>query len=266
MTIELLNRTYVGASNATFLRLSDNLAMCFPPPQNVVLDPGEQVREMMTRNNLGKMTRAQTIPTGSLPVLNLSFGVMNAELIAFRLGRQLAAGSFATHWPYQLRVTQGEYAAKTTGYLGFGITADPTTARGSVIRSGVSTALTRATFADYATWRATDDQFAVGAEGALAFSDNLVTNNDMVTLLLPETLTGTRISGIPHGAMQFSCTLVDTEGTVSVLTVFSCQPNPANAAIDFSAENVELNMNVNNLPGTCDFFELVDTDMKVTCI
>jgi hypothetical protein len=265
MTIELLNRSFVGASNATFQRYFDDLVMSFPPPQSIVIDPGTQVREMMTRNNLGMATRAQTIPTGTMPVLNLSFGVMHTELIAFRMNRRMAAGTFATHWPYQLRVTKGTYAAKTTGYLGFAITADAE-ADGSVIRNGISTPLVQADFADHATWKTTDDQFALGAAGALAFSDNLVANNDMVTLLLPETLAGNRISGLPGGAMKFSCTLVDTLGTVSQLTVHSCEPNPAAAAIDFSAESTELNMNVNALPGTCDFFEIIDTTLKVTCI
>jgi len=265
MTIQLLNRTFVGTANAAFQRIEDDLVIAFPPPNNVVIDPGAQVREMMTRNNLGQMTRAQTIPTGTVPVMNLSFGVMNMETIAFRMNRKLAAGSFASHWPYQLQVVSEALPAKVIGYLGYGVAADAV-AHGSVVREGASAPLAQDDFADHATWKGTPDKFGVGANGALVFSTNLVAAKEMVTLLLPETLTGNKISGLPAGPMKFTCNLVDTFGTVSVLTVYNCEPNPASAAIDFSAESTEMVMNINNLPGTCDFFSLVDTDLKVTCI
>lgn len=273
MTVASIQRTFVGFSNATFRRLSDNLVLAFPPPQGLVLDPVEQVREQLTRNNQGKMARGQTYSAGSLPTLTCQFGVLRPELIAFRLGKSLDGNlnegspvSVANAWPYQLRVTKGQYAAAVSGFLGHGVTADPTTARASVIRNGVSTALTRETHANYATWRATANRFSVGANGALNFSDNLVTNTDIVTMLIPQSIAGNKIDELPAGAYEFKCTMVDTKGEVSVLTVFNCEPNPANSSIDFSAEQIELVMNVNAAAGTCDFFDLVTTPLNVSCI
>ncbi len=273
MTVANIQRTFIGFSNATFRRLSDNLILSFPPPQGLVLDPVEQVREQLTRNNQGKMARGQTYSAGSLPTLTCQFGVLRPELIAFRLGKSLDGNlnagspvSAANAWPYQLRVTKGQYTGAASGYLGNGISADPSTARASVIRNGVSTALTREAHANYSSWRATANRFSVGADGALNFSDNLVTNTDIVTLLIPQTLTGNKISEIPSGAYEFVCTMVDTKGEVSILKVFNCEPNPANSAIDFSAEQIELVMNVNAAAGTCDFFDLVTTPLTVSCI
>lgn len=272
MTTASLLSTFVGFSNATFRRLSDNLVISFPPPQALTLDPAEQVREQLTRNNLGKQARAQTYSMGSLPVMTLAYGVLNPEVIAFRLGRQLAVLSttYEISWPYQLRVTEDTYAAKEAGQLGRAIAADAT-AYGSVIRNGVSAELTQEAFADHETWKGTtDDAFAVGLNGALAFSTNLVTNGDIVTLLLTETLPDTtgaaRISAVPAGAYEFKCTMVDTEGKVSILTVHNCEPNPANAAIDFSAESIDVVMNVNAAAGTCNFFDITQTRLNVACV
>lgn len=271
MTIANINRTFVGFSNATFRRLSDNLIIAFPPPSAVNLDPVEQIREQLTRNNLGKQARAQTFSTGSLPTLSMNYGQLNPEVIAFRLGRKLAVvtTTLATSWPYQLRVSAETYAAKAVGQLGRAIAADDVT-YGSVIRNGVSDPLTQAAFADHATWKATPDQFGVGVNGALVFSTNLVTDNDVVTLLLPETLPdtagATRISALPAGAFEFKCTLVDTLGQISILTVYNCEPNPANAAIDFGAESVDIVMNVNAAAGTCNFFDITQTVLTVSCV
>lgn len=273
MTVGSLNRTFVGFSTCTFRRLSDNLIMSFPPPQSLVVDPVEQVREQLTRNNQGKQARAQTYSVGSLPTMTCGFGTLNPEMIAFRLGKSLDGNlniaspvSVANAWPYQLRVTKGEYAAAASGYLGFGVTANAATTYASAIRNGVSTPLTRDVFASYSTWRTTDNKFGIGADGALNFSDNLVTNRDIVTLLIPQSLTGNKISELPAGAFEFKCTMVDTLGQVSILTVFNCEPNPASSAIDFSAESVEVIMNVNAAAGTCDFFDLIQTPLTVGCI
>lgn len=271
MTIANINRSFVGFSSATFRRLSDNLIISFPPPSAINLDPVEQVREQLTRNNLGKQARAQTFSTGSLPTLTMSYGVLTPEIIGFRLGRQMAnvTTTLATSWPYQLRVTAETYPAQSAGFLGNAVVADDE-AYGSVIRNGVSTALTQQDFADHATWKSTADQFGLGGDGALAFSTNLVTNNDVVTLIIPETLPDdagvTRISALPAGAYEMTARLVDTLGQISLLTVYNCEPNPANAAIDFSAESVDVTMNVNAAAGTCNFFQLLQTTLTVSCV
>lgn len=273
MTTKNLNRTYVGYSSMSLRRLSDDLVLSFPPPQSVVLDPVEQVREQLTRDNQGKQARAQTFSVGSLPTMTAVFGVLNPELVALRLGKSLDGNlnevsptSVATSWPYQLRVTKGEYAAATSGYLGFGVAANAPTTYASVIRNNVSTPLTRDVFANHGTWKTDDDKFGIGANGALVFSDNIVDNRDIVTMLIPQSLTGNRIDELPAGAYEAKLKMIDTLGFVSILTVFNCEPNPAASAIDFSADSTEVQFNVNASSGSCDFFELIATPLQVSCI
>ena len=79
---------------------------------------------------------------------------------------------------------------------------DDANAEASVTRDGLSTQLTQQNFGTFdGTSPANDDSFALGADGALLFSDNLVTNNDVVALLIPHSVTGIRLSDIlvgPH--------------------------------------------------------------------
>lgn len=273
MSVAAINRTFIGFSGMTLKRLSDDLVLSFPPPQSVILDPLEQVREQLTRDNQGKQARAQTFSVGSLPTMTAVFGVLNPEMIALRLGKSLDGNlnesvpvSVAAAWPYQLRVTKGEYPAAVSGFLGFGVTANAPATYASVIRNNVSTPLVRDVFANYATWRTDDDKFGIGANGALNFSDNIVDNRDIVTMLIPQNLTGNRIEELPAGAYEASLRMVDTQGFVSILTVFNVEPNPAASAIDFSAESTEVQFNVNAAAGSCDFFELIATPLKVSCI
>lgn len=266
MTVESLNRTYVGFSNVILTRLGTTpLTLCLPKPQNVVLDPGVQIREQQGRDELGRMVRVRTYSTGTMPTAQLVFNHIQPELISLRVGQQFASGSFNTVRPKQLRITKGQFAAVGTGYAGYGLAAD-VEARASIIRNGLSFPLTRAVHADYSTWRTTDDKFSIGANAALNFSDNLVESQEIANITIPIGVTGRKLSEELVGDHQINCMMVDTDGRVGYLEIYTATPNLSDAAIDFSQESIQLSMFVNTPPGECVAWNIIDTDELVGCL
>jgi hypothetical protein len=202
-----------------------------------------------------------------MPDLSIQYSYIQPEMIGFQIGNQMATGTFGTFAPRSLVVTKASYPAAAEGYLFEGVTADPVTAQGSVIRAGLSTPLTRTAFAAFAgVSPANDDSFAVGADGALMFSDNLVTNRDVVMLLLPISIIGIRLSDILIGPHSLYATLVNTENKLTFFEAFSVTPNLEGRSVDFGGEGgMELGLFLNNPPGECRAFQITDSQIRVGC-
>lgn len=267
MTISINNRTFVGIAYLTLERLSDGVILTWPAPQNFVLNPGIEQVEQMGRDALGREVRTNTYVRAVKPELTVSYQYLQPEMIGYMVGEELISGTFDTSYPKLLTVTSATFAADTTGGILNGISAD-IDAKASVIREGsISTLLTRQPFATFTgTSPANDDSFAIGANGALKFSDNLVTNSDVVALLIPVSVTGTKISDVLVGEHRVYATLVDTQNQVVLFEAYNVEPNLNGRTINFGESSSEFSFYVNNPPGGCRAWNLVDTGKSVACV
>lgn len=265
MGVSVIYDTYKGISNLIITDIETEVNYLFPKPDSFNLVPGIQIRQTMTMNNLGNKVPSNQFPVAENPVLSISYSHMQPEMIAFAMGNTLVSGTFTTHIPKLQLVQQGQYPAAAVGILGKGIVAD-SDAVASVVRDNVSVALTLEDFASYNTWKTTPDNFAVGADGALAFSDNLVTNKEVVALSIPYTGTMQKISDVVANPVRVSATLVNNRNKVDIIEIPFATPDPSNVQINPGAEAMELRFFVNNLPGACRSWELYALpELAVTC-
>jgi hypothetical protein len=267
MTITVNQRTYVGISSLLMKRKSDNVVLTWPVPNTFVLNTNIEQRIQEGRNSQGRKVRTGSYVTGEMPELTISYSYIQPEMISFNTGNQQASGTFGTFIPRLLEVSRDSYAADATGFLLDGVAADAAGATASVTRLGVSVALNRQPFATFdGTSPANDDSFAIGADGALLFSDNLVTNRDVVAILIPNTVTGIKLSDVLVGPHELYATMIDTRNKVSVFEALNVTPNIEGRTLDFGGEGMEISLFVNNLPGECRAWNVLNTELSVNCL
>lgn len=268
MSIAVNNLTYVGVAYLAIERVSDNLVYAFPQPQGFTVNTGATMRQQEGRSAVGQMVRTGAYKTGEMPELTISYNYMNSELIAFSMGNELISGSFATHYPKLITVTAASIPGDTvSGNILNGLSAD-IDALASYKKDGISISLTRQPFATFAgASPANDDSFAIGADGALKFSDNLVANNEVVALKIPKNMTGVSISDILVGQLSIQAALIDTLNQVTIFEATNAAINMEGKSFDFSGEGgVEMSFYLNNPPGACRAWDLIATTDKVSCI
>lgn len=272
MTLQISTRTFVGISQLLIQRQSDGVVFSWPQPETLTLSTGVEEQQQMGRDNLGRTVRANTYVKSEMPELNIQYQYVSAELISFQVGKQLVTGNFSTMVPRSLIVRQSEYAPAATGFLFSGV--DETVATSSGILSqasgsytsnlGISTKLVMQP--DIATFDPDiENSFAIGDGGALKFSTNLVASNTLVTLLIPSSVAGSRISETLVGPLRVYATLIDTNNRVSLFEAPNVSANLSGRSINFGEGSLELAMYVNFLPGSCSSWSLIETNLKVAC-
>jgi hypothetical protein len=265
MTIQALNKSYKGVSQISLTRLDDNVTFAFPSPETFSISSNIEEKIQMTRNEFGEKVRGGTFKMGEMPELSISYGYVQPEMIAFRLGQRLAEGTVDTEIPRQV-IAADSIPADATGGLYFGIAADPATAIASIIVDSISVPLTRQPFATFAP--ATPLSYAVGANGALLFSTDLVAAKESVTLVLPITgATVASISDLLVGPLAIKAKLVDSTNGVTLISIPNATVNLSGANFSFgSDENSEIGFYVNSTPGACRSWDLyVLSGVTVQC-
>lgn len=272
MTIQINNRTFVGISNLLLQRQADGVIFSWPQPETFVLNTGIAEVIQNGRDSLGRKVRSNTYVSEEMPELTIQYQYMHPELISFQVGKQMALGTYDSFIPRSLVVRQANYDAAATGFLFNGVLAADAEAAGALVgasasytdENGISTALTRQPFATFNA--ATADTFAVGDDGALKFSTNLVTANTLVTMLIPASVSGARISETLIGPMRLFATMVDTNSQVSIFEAPNVSANLTGRSIDVGGGSMELSLYLNFAPGTCSSWSLISLTDKVSCV
>ena len=262
MTIQILNTTFKGLADLKFLRHSDDVLMHWPTPQNFVLQDTKEQRIQMSRNNFGERTRVRTYTVSQESTLSVAYSHMQPELLAFRFGRYFEQNTKDLFYIQTYTVTKTSYDPVTTGFYGFGITADAD-AKASIKEGHLSVELTQQPFATFVP--TTLKSFAVGANGAVKFSNDLLAARETVSLLVPYSISALGIGDELVGDHSVRAKLVDTNNEIVLFYAPNVTPNLDGAALDPSADTLELPLFVNTPPGACFSFELEWTGLKVKC-
>lgn len=259
------NFSFVGLSNLTLTRNSDGLVMNFPKPMSFVLADNTANREQMTRTDSGRMSRINTYSISQNSELTISYSSVQPELIAFQLNKSMEpVTGLEVNLPRTILVPNtGEIPGATlTTQLGYGIVADePSTGSYTEL---FATPLEQENYATWNTWRTqTTPAFAVGENGALRFTNNLV--REQVTLSIPWTINASRMTESLLGDFQITATLVDSLNKVHFVYIPSAQVNPSGVSIDASAENFEFRFFLYTPGGRCTPYDLIQTGYTVAC-
>lgn len=259
------NKSFVGLSNLTLTRNSDGLVMNFPKPMSFVLADNTETRQQNTRTDSGKMSRINQYSIAQNSELTVSYSSVQPELIAFQLNKSMEpVTGLEVYLPRTILVSNnGEFpGASLTTQLGYGIVADePSTGSYTDL---ITTALEQESYSTWNTWKTqTTPAFAVGENGALRFTDNLI--RKQVTLSIPWTINASKMTESLLGDFQITATMVDSLNKVHFVYIPSAQVNPSGVAIDASAENFEFRFMLYTPGGRCTPYDLIETGYTVNC-
>lgn len=262
---EALTFQFVANTLVTVRDLQTGLVYNWKSPQNIQINPNRQTRKTTRRNPLGESVTDDIIQQGSDPVATLTYSGYNFEMMSFAMGKQVESGTFDITQPMQLQVKTATTPAKTTGQVGFGIVVDAVSYGSKTDTTGAkkSAPLTQQPFATFTG--TTDDSFAVGANGALKFSDNLVEDQAFVTLSVSRSVIGNKMGEFlnPH---EISGLVVGTDKRVMMLFIPEVIIDPSQGQFDASSEQLQIPMQIIQPLDWCDPFLLVDTAEMVSCV
>jgi len=253
MITERLYSTFVGVQELKMRRYRDGLIYHLPTPMNMVVEPGKNERVLMGRNRLGRRVEVASFIDGENPVLNLSYGVVQPELLQFRLGNYFESKTQELKLPVTFDLGEGgTFPAVTAPSLGHSIIAGAD-AEASIKRpDGSSMSLVEGT------------DFTIGASGMVTFSAALVAAKETVSMLIPYTVTGLGIGSELIGRHEVVATILDSEGWVWFFHAPNAKPSAAGGSIDFSAESFDLQLKLQNAGG-CQPFTLIKSSDRVSC-
>lgn len=265
MTVSVNNRTFIAVSNLVMIRDRDKTVLNLPSPTTFQLNTGIEQIQQTSKDGLGREVLARNYIRAVKPTLSITYAHINPELIQFSFGQEFASGTATTRYPRLLQVTKANYTAAAAGFFGNGIVADPALAYASVTVGDFSTALTREAYTGTGALTGTK-KFAIGANGALQFSQDLVDAQEVISLSVPYSITGAnKLSDIILGSHSLTAAMVDTENKVTIFEAYSIKPNLSNSQIDFGSGNLAINFDLFSPPGSCSAYSVVATGLKVNC-
>jgi hypothetical protein len=177
----------------------DNLIVV-PNPSDVVYDPGIELTETMTVNGFGDMVRADAEINQKAERITCTFPKKTINVLGMKQWQKPETDTniLAAYRRNAMKVTVNSYAAATSGQYGFGVTANVESKASYLDEDGISVPLTQdSVFADFDP-ETTTLGFAVGANRALKFSDDLI--GKQISLEVPFTLA----SGVKLGEELFN--------------------------------------------------------------
>lgn len=268
-----INRSNRGISNIAITRKKDDLTFNLPKPSNATLAANIEVKNTSSRDSLGNMSKLNTYQTSEMPTLQLSYGVNQLELYAFQKGYLMKSGTFTMTVARNILVpSTGNIPAATAGFFPVGSladlgvtpvtgTPDPTTAS-KTNAQGQSIALTQVAYSP--TAYTTEDQFGIGADGAVTFSTNLV--DETITLRHPYTTAARTVSSELIGEVSIDYMITTSANTLTVVNIPSAIINPSGSTFDAAGEGLTLNFDVLTPAGKCTGYSLYDLPLNLISV
>ena len=215
ITADFLNKAQKGLVEVALIDVSvtPNIILALPQSSGGVYQTGSENGEIEEINCRGVRVRGKIFESVSKPAFQLDFGAKTPELIGLKLNRRFAAAGTSTQYVVRnkFRVpSTGLVAGSPAGSLANGMTADPVGAIGSYMNEyGVTEEMTYGgTYATDITEETTT--FAVGADGALKFSDDL--QNAQVSIKYPVASQTVRTLGsTPYTQLEMFARLVSLD-------------------------------------------------------
>jgi hypothetical protein len=218
VTKDFLNKAQKNIVEIALVDVSvtPNIILALPQAAGGVYQTGSENGEIEEISCLGVKVRGKVYPTVSKPAFQLNFGAKTPELIGLKLNRRFNAAGSTTQYLVRNKFkvpSTGTVAAAPVGTFGNGITADPAGAIGSYMTEyGVTDDLTYEDFATDITAMTTT--FAIGANGALKFSDDL--KNAQVSIKYPvASQTVRELGSTPYTQLEMFARVILLDGTMT---------------------------------------------------
>ena len=204
-----------------------------------------EIVRLTTISCLGEKVTAQRVTTGTDPKIKLKYGGTGLPLLGLRTNRQWQSATSTTLEYYRTSYdvpSDGVVSALTTGYLGYGITADAVSKASYIDPNGLSVDLTQQTYGTFDA-SATPLGFAVGANGAMKFGQTLWNKSIAIAIPLPSTTFNT-LGNLPYSNLAAKMRVALTNLTVFEW-VFPSISIDTTGDIAFAAQDSEVGFFVN---------------------
>lgn len=251
-------RTAKGVSDIVITDLDTDRLLVLPAASEISFNPGVTQQEVMTSTALGEMAIADRYTKEIKPTLKAKFGVnAHPELLGLKLGRKFTAGTSTLESQRRsgfLVPNSGLVSAATTGLEGFGIAADvesklsyfdPVTKLSVIADQG-----TFATFDEAATPLG----YAVGANGAMKFGEDLVGKYVSFELPIGSITNVLTLAQTPFTNLSVSVVVIDTALVVWHWLFASVTPD-ITSEISLNSSEIDLPFFV-NYAGGCNLLEV----------
>lgn len=205
----------------------------------VQLSTGITQEVVYASNELGIEVPVRQIVTRQDPTIQVTYPRKTLDAVAMGLNRKWdkagAAVPVDLKYVRQFTPTKAAYDAAATGIEGDGLTADPAGAIGSVNLTGVFEPLTAGAFATLTGTKG----FAVGVDGALKFTTDVV--NNPVLIEVPYTLNGLyRLGEAPFDNLSMTLTLIMDDFKLLQLQFPRAAISQDNNSINFAEGGVQV--------------------------
>jgi hypothetical protein len=221
-----------------------------PNPSKFALNTGITELKKQAASQLGVKVTSTTVIASEEPIITLSFATATAFVAGMLMGRKFALQSIASYLAKNnvLLTATTRAGALTSGQEGYGVTADTAGSKAAVFRDNQSVALAQLTFSGFDPTDNTDC-FAVGTNGALIFSDNLLGSPISYQIPLPA---ASRLALTADTAFDYNVKVffLDLANRVSLFEATSVKP-VLGKTFDPSAESVDVELRVNYSGAFC---------------
>lgn len=259
-------RTAKGVSDIVLTDLDTGRLLVLPAASEVSFNPGVTQQEVMTATAVGEMAVADRYTKEIKPTLKAKFGVnANSELLGMKLGRKFTNGTSTTQQKRRsgFLIEANTMPAATTGLEGFGILADAVSKLSYYDPvTKLSASSTQGTFATFAPGT-TLTGFAVGADGAMKFGNDLVGKYATFEIPIASITNVLTLSQAPFTNLSATAVVIDTALEVWHWRFASVTPD-ITSEISLNNSEVEIPFFV-NYSGGCNLLEVTCLGQARSC-
>lgn len=243
------NQLYTGTKMVTDIVVRDldnsSRVLVLPNPSEVTFDQGIELEEVMSVTPLGEMQLVDLYPRQRNPRIQATFPKKTPETLGMKFGYRMeqATGMDAVLSRNGVQIDRNSYPAATSGLEGFGVAADEPLAEASYLDdTNLSIPLTQGTFATFDPVTATLS-FAVGANGALKFSNDLI--GKFVSYDIPFTL-AEGVMMTENIFTRFKPTLVVIQNDLKIVSFEFPEAliDLSDGEINFNESNIQISMRI----------------------
>ena len=258
-------RQFVNVLGVQLTSIDTGLTQIIRTPNNFTIDFGFKSTKITGVNGLGQKCNLSTTVNEATGMVEITVGKSDVRILALAMGRFVQANTADNIiLPFRRKALLASTPAIPAGGLGFEITADPVGLTGTAkLLDGVEQLLTQQPFATFIP--ATPLSFAVGAAGAIKFSNDLVAARADTELQIPCTVDTRSISEQSLGLMSLRALMRNSDDSVSLIHIPYLEIDPEGTKLDPGAENTTIKAPIFPLGGYCDGWKILDVSRRLTC-
>jgi hypothetical protein len=258
-----INSRVVNALAVQLIGQETGIIQVIRTPKSVSLDAGIKTKMTQGVDPLGRLAEVDKFVTDFMPTLEINLDGTSYE--HFRIGmnrRTIKTAADAITIPIRRQALKGTYAALPTGAYGFEIAINAISRGSAKLNGGTSVLLAQQQFATFVA--TTVLSYAVGLNGALRFSNDLVAARAIVELSIAATVATEMMSEQELDYQTVRVVYRNSDESVSLLEIPTFQINPEGSKFDSAGDTSQIKGSLLSIGG-CEPFTIKQIQSRLAC-